>query len=135
MRIFLDTNVLVSAFVARGMCADLLQLVLAEHDLLTGEVNVIELGQVLEGKFRASPEQVQGAQQLLRDQIVVPRPPTPSALSIRDPDDAWVLASAEAGQAALLVTGDEDLLVVAPLAALRIVSPRDAWLILRGHQP
>ncbi len=36
MRVFLDTNVLVSAFAARGICADLLELVLLEHDLIIG---------------------------------------------------------------------------------------------------
>ena len=35
VRVFFDTNVLVSAFLARGLCADLLRLVLREHSLLT----------------------------------------------------------------------------------------------------
>ena len=38
MRVFFDTNVLVSAFLARGLCADLLRLVLSEHTLLCSEV-------------------------------------------------------------------------------------------------
>ena len=32
MRVFLDTNVQVSAFATRGLCADVLRLVLAEHE-------------------------------------------------------------------------------------------------------
>jgi uncharacterized protein len=36
VRVFLDTNVLVSAFATRGLCADLLELVLLEHDLVLG---------------------------------------------------------------------------------------------------
>ena len=35
MRICFGTNVLVGAFPARGLCADLLRLVLREHSLLT----------------------------------------------------------------------------------------------------
>jgi len=31
MKIFTDTNVLVSAFTARGFCADLLEVILADH--------------------------------------------------------------------------------------------------------
>jgi predicted nucleic acid-binding protein len=38
VRVFFDTNVLVSAFLARGLCADLLRLVLTEHTLVTSEV-------------------------------------------------------------------------------------------------
>lgn len=41
MRVFLDTNVLVSAFATRGLCADLMRHVLAEHDLITGEVIIL----------------------------------------------------------------------------------------------
>jgi predicted nucleic acid-binding protein len=37
VRVFLDTNVLVSAFASRGLCADLLELVLLEHDLVSGQ--------------------------------------------------------------------------------------------------
>jgi len=32
VRVFFDTNVLVSAFATRGLSADLLRLVLTEHD-------------------------------------------------------------------------------------------------------
>ena len=47
MRVFFDTNVLVSAFLARGLCADLLRLVLTEHTLVTSEVVLAELSDVL----------------------------------------------------------------------------------------
>ena len=39
MKVFLDTNVLIIAFATRGLCADLMRLLLTEHELLTGEVN------------------------------------------------------------------------------------------------
>ena len=58
MRILLDTNVLVSAYTARGISSDLVRFILAEHELLTGEVNLIELRRVLRDRFHASLEQV-----------------------------------------------------------------------------
>ena len=132
MRIFLDTNVIVSALTARGICADLFRHVLAEHELLTGEVNVAELRRVLRRSFGASPAQVDAAEELLRGATIVPKPEKASALPIRDPDDRWVLASAIAGHADLLVTGDKDLLTVASKAPLAIVDPRGCWKRLRG---
>ena len=42
MRVFFDTNVLVSDFLARGLCADLLRLVLAEHTLVSSEAGTPE---------------------------------------------------------------------------------------------
>lgn len=53
MKVFLDTNVLVSAFMARGLCADLFRYVLAEHEVLTGEVNLVEFRRILRHKFVA----------------------------------------------------------------------------------
>jgi len=47
VRVFLDTNVLVSAFATRGVCADLVRFVLAEHTLVTSEVVLRELRRVL----------------------------------------------------------------------------------------
>jgi predicted nucleic acid-binding protein len=46
---------------------------------------------------------------------------------VRDPDDLWVLASAIEGDADALVTGDQDLLAVADIAPLPIVTPREFW--------
>ena len=133
MRVFFDTNVLISAFAARGLCADLMRVVLAEHELQTGEVNVVELRRVLRDRFKASTTQVQGAESLLRDQLIVPKPKALLALKVRDADDAWVLASAVDGEAVMLVTGDQDLLVLATKAPLPIVTPREAWELLRGE--
>jgi putative PIN family toxin of toxin-antitoxin system len=132
VKVFLDTNVLVSAFTARGLCADLVRLLLAEHELMTGEVNLVELRRVLVDRFGASAAIAASVESQLRDQIVITRPQVPSALPIRDADDAWVLASALSSDAEMLVTGDQDLLSVAALVSLPIVTPRAAWEQLRG---
>ena len=133
MKVFFDTNVLISAFAARGLCADLMRVVLAEHELQTGDVNLIELRRVLRDRFKAPPAQIDRVEALLRDQSIVERPDEVLPLKVRDADDAWVLASAVAGGADILVTGDQDLLVLAAKAPLPIVSPRAAWEQLRGE--
>ena len=134
MRIFLDTNVLVSALTARGLSADLVRAILTDHELLTGETNLAELRRVLRERFRASAGQLDGVEVWLRQQVVVSKPRQPSPLAIRDPDDRWVLAAAVAAQADLLVTGDKDLLDVAARSPLPIVTPRGCWERLRGHE-
>lgn len=132
MRVFLDTNVLVSAFATRGLCADVLRHVLAEHDLITGEVILVELRRVLRDRIKIPGHIITGIEQLLRDQIVVPKPSEPHPLSIRDPDDRWVLASAVEGKADVIVTGDSDLLEMASHAPIAIVDPRGFWTMVRG---
>jgi len=132
VRVFLDTNVLVAAFATRGLCADVLRTVLAEHDLITGEVVLAELRDVLQQRINLPASSVADIVALLRAQEVVPKPNDPSDISVRDPDDRWILASAVAGRADVLVTGDHDLLALADQAPLPILSPRGLWDYLRS---
>lgn len=133
MKIFFDTNVLISAYTARGLSADLLRLVLAEHELLTGEVNLGEFRQTLRVRFKVPAAQVTRAEHGLREHTIVPKPQDVLPLKIRDADDAFVLASAVLGGADVLVTGDKDLLDIAHAAPLPILSPRGCWELLRGR--
>lgn len=130
MRVFLDTNVLVAAVATRGLCADVMRVVLAEHELITGEVVLGELRKVLARRIKLPAAAIDDIVSLLREQEVVPKPRKPSELPIRDPDDRWILASAMAGRADVLVTGDRDLLDVADKAPLPVLEPRAFWDLL-----
>ena len=131
MRVFLDANVLVSAFATRGLSADVFRLVLAEHELLTGEVNLAELRRVLRNRIGLPPRTIGAIEELLREHTIIPKPDQPLPVPIRDPDDRWVLASAVAGHADVLVTGDKDLLHAAHPGPLRILDPREFWELSR----
>lgn len=131
MKVFFDTNVLVSAYAARGICADLVRFVLAEHELLTGEVNLEELRRVLSTRFRAPAERLAAIERELRAETVVPRPAEPSSVPVPDPDDRRALASALAGGADLLMTGDRDLLAIAEQVSVPVLDPRGCWDRLR----
>jgi uncharacterized protein len=131
LRVFLDTNVLVSAFATRGLCADLVRFILTDHELITGEVVITELRRVLRDRVKLPAPVIADIEQLLRDQVVVPKPAEPYPLPIRDPDDQWILASAVAGRADVLVTGDLDLLEVASQSPLTITDPRGFWNMVR----
>ncbi len=131
MKVFLDTNVLVSAFVTRGVCTDLLRHVLAQHELVVGESVLSELRRVLRDRFEVPVEKISSIEVLLREQTLVPKPPKPYPLPKNDPDDQWILASAILGEADVLVTGDSDLLDIASEAPIQILSPRGFWQLLR----
>jgi len=133
VKVFLDTNVLVSAFLARGLCADLVELVVAEHELLTGEVVLSELENVLSERFGFPRDRIKTTIAYLRDFHVEPLPSQLPEVSISDPDDLWVLASAGAADADVLVTGDSDLLAIQSSVEIKIITPRGLWEILRRN--
>lgn len=135
MRVFFDTNVLVSAFATRGLCADLFSHVLLEHELVVGEVVLVELRRALRDRIRVPRPVIEEIDDLLREAAVVPKPRAHLRLGISDPDDEWIVASAVAGRADVLVTGDSALLEAASRAPLRVVSPRELWDVLRGNKP
>ncbi|HEY3383291.1 MAG TPA: putative toxin-antitoxin system toxin component, PIN family [Vicinamibacterales bacterium] len=131
MRVFIGTNVLASAFATRGLCADVLRHVMVEHELLVGEMVLDELRRVLRNKFRLPAALIGDIEELLRDHEVVPKPTRAGSINVRDPDDRWIVASALAGHADVLVTGDRDLLDVADTLPLPVVDPRGFWNLLR----
>jgi putative PIN family toxin of toxin-antitoxin system len=128
-----DTNVLVSAFATRGLCADLFRLVAAEHELLCAEVVIAELERVLAARYKVPAATLTEITALLRSFEVVPKPTALSPVSVRDPDDAWVLASALVAHADVLVSGDKDLLAVGQLPTLRILDPRGFWTLVKSR--
>jgi putative PIN family toxin of toxin-antitoxin system len=131
VRILLDTNVLVAAFTTRGICQDVLQIVLAEHQLLVGQTVLTELERVLEGKLRMPAHQVEEALTFISEYAEIVRPTAPATWPGRDPDDQWIAAAALDGTADMLVTGDKDLLEAEHVTNLRIVTPRGLWDLLR----
>ena len=135
MRVFLDTNVLVSAVATRGVCADILTVVLAEHELVIGETVLSELSRVLTRKMSLPRSVVEETDAFLRQEGTVTSGPLAADLSvIRDRDDRKVVAEAMGAGADVLVTGDRDLLDVAAELDLEVVSPRGFWEKLHERQ-
>ena len=133
MRIFLYTNVLISAIATRGLSADVFRLVLDKHDFVTAEPVLTELERVLKGKFAMKAATVAGIVRFLRRFPVEPRPPTPGLVQISDPDDMWILEAARKAQADVLITGDAAFLAIASqVESPKVLSRRDFWELHRG---
>ena len=133
MRIALDTNVLVSAFATRGLSSDVLNLILADHQLVLGETVLAELDRILRTKLKAPSDTVEETTAFLRTQAVVVSSAPSLDISIRDQDDLAVLSEAVHGLAEILVTADQDLLSLADQAPIPILTPRGLWERLRAE--
>jgi putative PIN family toxin of toxin-antitoxin system len=132
VKVLLDTNVLASAFATRGLCADVVREVIAEHELVCADPVLRELKRVLKQKFGLPAEKVSAALSLLERFEVATASAAPLNVKVRDPDDAAILACAVASGVDVLVTGDKDLLVIGHHGKLLIISPRGFWELLRG---
>lgn len=134
MRVCLDTNVLVAAFATRGLCADVLRTVLAEHDLVIGEVILAELRRVLTVKLNVPADRLEAIEAVFAPFPMIPKPKRSATNVIRDAADRWIVATAVAGEADVLVTGDRDLLDVHSELPMRVPEPRAFWELLRAEQ-
>ena len=131
MRVFLDTNVLASAFGTRGLCADVLRAVLTEHDLITSEFVLVELERVLSEKFRVPQKTIHAILTFLRRFHVEPISEDFPDILVSDPDDLKSLASAISSKSDVLVSGDRDLLAIKDTSTIEITDPRGLWRMLK----
>ncbi len=132
MRVFLDTNVLASAFGTRGLCADVLREVLVAHDLLVSDILFQELERVLHQKFQIPSSVLSEILSLLQQDSVHCQVGTLPVVPIKDQDDLPILSYAIEGQAEVFVTGDKELLALEHIGTLLILSPRAFWEHLKG---
>ncbi len=124
MTVVLDTNVLVAALVAKGLCHEVVVRALGACTVVTSTPLLDELERTLRAKFTLGPAANAFLEQL-RVRVHLVEPVTlPSPVS-RDADDDVVLATAVAAGAAVVVTGDQDLLVIGCYSGVDIISPRE----------
>lgn len=123
MRIVFDTNVVVAGIVADGLCREIIESHLPEHDAILSPALWQELLDKLQSKFQLTPDELP-ILHLYQRHALWCEPVALDPPACRDPDDDWVLATAIAGQAEVIVTGDDDLLCLRSFQGIAILSPR-----------
>ncbi|MEI2417573.1 putative toxin-antitoxin system toxin component, PIN family [Orrella sp. JC864] len=130
-RIVIDTNVLISAaLLSTSAPAQLVQWALENTVLLFSPATFDELQTRLWRPKFDRYLSLEQRQSLLHDMgaaaLWMTPAPSPMRAFSRDPDDDKFIHLALAGQAAWLVTGDQDLLVLGSIEGVEILTPGQA---------
>ena len=132
MRLVPDINIAVSGLVWLGPSSRILEAASdGETELFATELMLSQLEAVL--RRRKFVQQllrrkltIKGLVDTYRDLTTVVEPADIGAPVVRDPDDLAVLACAVAANADMIVSGDDDLLVLREFRNIPIVKPVDA---------
>lgn len=135
MRIVLDTNVIIAAFATRGLCADVLEICLSGHTLVTSEFILSETREKLSEKLHLPESVIHDIISCLQDNSKIVVPSRIAESMCRDKDDVKIIGTAVSGKANFIITGDKDLLVLINHERVKIMTPRAFWEFLRQPKP
>jgi putative PIN family toxin of toxin-antitoxin system len=124
MKVILDTNVLISAFLTNGVCSRILHRARnREFDFILCMPVLEEFRRILREKFLFDEVDVSFFIAIVSEAIwEIRQPEKPFPGICRDVDDEAILACA--AEADFLVTGDDDLLILESYGKAKIIRPR-----------
>ena len=124
MRVLFDTNVFASAFTSAGLCHQAYERALIRGDLITSQRLLDELQRILVKRMKLESGLAGEIVAELAGELELIEPTALPQPVCRDKEDDWVLATALAGGAEILVSGDKDLLVLKEFQGIKFFSPR-----------
>jgi uncharacterized protein len=125
MRILLETNVLIAAFITRGTCSDLFEHCIRQHEIIISQFILDELEGHLRKKFEFPESDVRETMEILTSAAKLVEPALLTESICRDADDDMVLATALTGNADCIVTGDKDLTDLKSFQQIPILKPSE----------
>ena len=127
MRLLLDSNVIIAAFAARGLCHALFEYCLESHEVFICEEILDEIRKKIITKVKVPVSLASDIEKYIRDSTELVSPQTLLMPELKDKSDLPVLGAAVAVDAAYLITGDSDLLPLRKMQETDILSPRSFW--------
>lgn len=131
MKVILDTNILLSAFLTDGICARILKRARHKHfSFILIEPVLDEAKRLLKNKFSLTVTEIDFfVSVLLESAEMIYHPEGTLSGVCRDPDDDIILLCAAETKSEFLVTGDNDLLVLKEYKDTKLINPREFELL------
>ncbi len=133
MRLVLDSNIIIAAFAARGLCAALFEYCLESHDVIFCEEILEEVSEKLHEKIKVPKRVVEEIEAYLRESGELIRPVNIKVPRLKDKNDLSILGTAVVSVADFLITGDAEFLKLKKVGDTDIISPRTFWEEMRSE--
>ncbi len=128
MKIVIDTNVLISAFIATGTCKDILEYAIEAHEIIISSYILKELKEKLTVKLGFSMKDYREISDLLKQHVTVIDKIKKQHISLfSDKKDIPILQLCLSVEADILITGDRDIQKLKYIGKTRIISPSEFW--------
>ena len=131
IKVVLDTNVIIAAFVARGLSNSVFELCLDKFEVIISEYIINEISKKLINKVKIPEEKVKEIIDFLRDYYTIANYENFKESISGDKKDDEILALAKGSSSKYIVTVDKDLLVLINFEDIRIINPRQLWEITK----
>lgn len=133
MKIVLDSNIIVAAYAGRGLCNSLFELCLDRHSIIISEFILTEVKRTLHNKLKMPLANVETIIEYLKEFCILSTYNKISDNICRDKNDNDIISLAVGNNVDCLITGDNDLLVLKKYNKIKIISPRDFWILSKGN--
>lgn len=127
MKIFIDTNVIVSGLLAKGLCTEILEDIVYSHTPFVSAFIIQECEYVFSKKFKLSKETTKTLLTVVDTHFVQSETSSIIQDICRDKNDNQVLADALLAKADIILSGDKDLLSLETYETIKIISPKKYW--------
>ena len=125
MKIVIDTNVILSAFLTEGITHRVFNDCIINHSIYVSEFIENELKRVLISKFEVKEKDVNELINFIDSNLSLVKPLNLIPDVCRDEADNYILQLADFIKADIIISGDKDLLTLKQFKKIRILSPRD----------
>ena len=129
MRVLVDTNVIVSGLIAKGMCFEILEDLIYSHTPIITPYILSECKNVLLTKFHLSMATVKSQILVIERHFYKGQSATDVINACRDPKDNQILADAVLNKVDFILSGDKDIISLGSFEGIRMISPKEYWKI------
>lgn len=129
MKILFDTNVLVAGFIGSGSCCEIIEDAMYNHQVYYTATIINEFKNTFRNKFNFPESIIEEFAEFIRRFFREGKTIDIVQDVCRDKSDNQILADALFNKIDLIITGDNDLLVLKNYKNIKIISPKNYWVI------